>query len=189
MGCLSIVASSFCSSIDIIGFCTTASMQIQLNHRPSASKQHNSNRIMGKIGIEPIMFTARERIYSPPQHRQSLPLSHNPDSRVSKVFYVLCLNTRRFGLRQHRLYGRTPLHGLNSTIQLYAHKEVCRHALTAMVRVGNCIRFSTSCVLRDNPATAFSIKDTHPRKEESMKNVYVKWLQPLTNLPYKYILP
>lgn len=22
-----------------------------------------------------------------------------------------------------------------------------------------------------------------------MKNVYVKWLQPLTNLPYKYILP
>ena len=22
-----------------------------------------------------------------------------------------------------------------------------------------------------------------------MKNVYVKWLQPLTNLPYEYILP
>lgn len=123
MGCLSIVASSFCSSIDIIGFCTTASMQIQLNHRPSASKQHNSNRIMGKIGIEPIMFTARERIYSPPQHRQSLPLSLNPDSRVSKVFNVLCLNTRRFGLRQHRLYGRAPLRRLNSTVQLYAHKE------------------------------------------------------------------
>lgn len=168
MGCLSIVASSFCSSIDIIGFCTTASMQIQLNHRPSASKQHNSNRIMGKIGIEPIMFTARERIYSPPQHRQSLPLSHNPDSRVSKVFNVLCLNTRRFGLRQHRLYGRTPLRGLNSTIQLYAHKEVCRHALTAMVRVGNCVRFSTSCILCWLN-TAFSIKDTHLRKEESMK--------------------
>nr|DAE57641.1 MAG TPA: hypothetical protein [Caudoviricetes sp.] len=49
-----------------------------------------------------------------------------------------------FGLRQHRLYGRTPLHGLDFTVQLYAHKEVCRHALTAMVRVGNCIRFSTS---------------------------------------------
>lgn len=188
MGCLSIVASSFCSSIDIIGFCTTASMQIQLNHRPSASEQHNSNRIMGKTGIEPIMFTTRERIYSPPQHRQSLPLSHNPDSRVSKVFNVLCLNTRRFGLRQHRLYGRTPLHGLDSTVQLYAHKEVYRHALTAMVRVGNCVRFSTSCILcRLN--TAFSIKDTHPRKEESMKNVYVKWRQPLTNLPYEYILP
>ena len=96
MGCLSIVASSFCSSIDIIGFCTTASMQIQLNHRPSASKQHNSNRIMGKIGIEPIMFTARERIYSPPQHRQSLPLSHNPDSRVSKVIYRVMRSTRLF---------------------------------------------------------------------------------------------
>ena len=40
----------------------------------------------------------------------------NPDSRVSKVFYVLCLNTRRFGLRQHRLYGRAPLHELNSTV-------------------------------------------------------------------------
>lgn len=161
MGCLSIVASSFCSSIDIIGFCTTASMQIQLNHRPSASKQHNSNRIMGKIGIEPIMFTARERIYSPPQHRQSLPLSHNPDSRVSKVFNVLCVNTRRFGLRQHRLYGRAPLHGLNSTVQLYAHKEVCRHALAAMIRVGNCIRFSTS---RFHPEPV-SIKDTHLLKE------------------------
>lgn len=96
MGCLSIVASSFCSSIDIIGFCTTASMQIQLNHRPSASKQHNSNRIMGKIGIEPIMFTARERIYSPPQHRQSLPLSHNPDSRVSKAIYRVMRSTRLF---------------------------------------------------------------------------------------------
>lgn len=98
----------------------------------------------------------------------SLPLTyipHNPDSRVSKVFYVLYLNTRRFGLRQHRLYGRTPLHGLNFTIQLYAHKEVCRHALTAMIRVGNCIRFSTSCFLCGNPATAFSIKDTHLLKE------------------------
>lgn len=92
----------------------------------------------------------------------------NPDSRVSKVFNVLCLNTRRFGLRQHRLYGRAPLHGLDSTIQLYAHKEVCRHALTAMVRVGNCIRFSTSCFLCWLN-TAFSIKDTYLRKEESMK--------------------
>lgn len=136
------------------------------------------------------MFATRERIYSPPQHRQSLPLSHNPDIRVSKVFYVLCLNTRRFGLRQHRLYGRAPLHGLNFAIQLYAHKEVlCRHTLAAMVRVGNCVRFSTSCILCVNPATAFSIKDTHPRKEEPMKNIYVKWLQPLTNLPHEYILP
>ena len=53
---------------------------------------------------------------------------------------------------------------------------------------GNCIRFSTSCILCWLN-TAFSIKDTHPRKEESMKNVYVKWRQPLTNLPYEYILP
>nr|DAP85611.1 MAG TPA: hypothetical protein [Caudoviricetes sp.] len=122
----------------------------------------------------------------------SFPLAyipHNPDSRVSKVFNVLCLNTRRFGLRQHRLYGRAPLHGLSSTVQLYAHKEVCCHTLAAMVRVGNCVRFSTSCILCVNPATAFSIKDTHPRKEEPMKNIYVKWLQPLTNLPHEYIVP
>lgn len=98
----------------------------------------------------------------------------NPDSRVSKVFYVLCLNTRRFGLRQYRLYGRAPMHGLNSTVQLYAlTRRVCRHALTAMVRVGNCVRFSTSCILC-LLNTAFSIKDTHQRKEESNKNVYVK---------------
>nr|DAZ40478.1 MAG TPA: hypothetical protein [Caudoviricetes sp.] len=32
---------------------------------------------------------------------------------------MLCLNTRRFGIRQHRLYGRAPLHGLDSTVQLY----------------------------------------------------------------------
>lgn len=39
------------------------------------------------------------------------------------------------------------------------------------------------------PSEPVSIKDTHPRNEESMKNVYVKWRQPLTNLPYEYILP
>ena len=118
------------------------------------------------------MFTTGERFYRPPQHRQSLPLSHNPDSRVSKVFNVLCLNTRRFGLRQHRLYGRTPLHGLNSTVQLYAHKDVYRHTLAAMIRVGNCIRFSTS---RFHPEPV-SIKDTHLLKErrKPIKNVYVK---------------
>ena len=95
----------------------------------------------------------------------------NPDSRVSKVFYVLCLNTRRFGLRQHRLYGRAPLHGLNFAIQLYTHKEVRRHALAAMIRVGNCIRFSTSCFLCWLN-TAFSTKDTHLLKERRkiMKN-------------------
>nr|DAJ38383.1 MAG TPA: hypothetical protein [Caudoviricetes sp.] len=54
-----------------------------------------------------------------------------------------------------------------------ANEEVCRHALTAMARVGNCVRFSTSCFLCWIN-TAFSIKDTHPRKEESNKNVYVK---------------
>ena len=119
---------------------------------------------MGKIGIEPIAFTTRERIYSPPQHRQSLPLSHNPDSRVSKVFYVLCLNTRRFGLRQHRLYGRTPLHGLNSTVQLYAHKKVpsCTN--------GNGTRRKLHPLFNlQIPSEPVSVKDTHPRKEESMK--------------------
>lgn len=66
-----------------------------------------------------------------------------------------------FGLRQHRLYGRAPLHGLDFTVQLYAHKEIFRHALAAMIRVGNCIRFSTS---RFHPEPV-SIKDTHLLKE------------------------
>lgn len=85
MGCLSIVASSFCSSIDIIGFCTTASMQIQLNHRPLANKQRNSNRIKAE---------RPESNRRPERDSVSLPLvyiPHNPDSRVSKVFNVSCL--------------------------------------------------------------------------------------------------
>ena len=36
---------------------------------------------MGKRGIEPPMFTAWERIYSPPQHLQSLPLPQNWNTR------------------------------------------------------------------------------------------------------------
>ena len=32
---------------------------------------------MGERGIEPPMFTTRERIYSPPQHHQSLPFARN----------------------------------------------------------------------------------------------------------------
>lgn len=55
-----------------------------------------SLQTMGKIGIEPIMFTTRERFYRPPQHRQSLPLSHNPDSRVSNRFIVLCFPLSSF---------------------------------------------------------------------------------------------
>ena len=48
----------------------------QPNYRPTASSQHNSAR-MGERGIEPPMFTTRERIYSPPQHHQSLPFALN----------------------------------------------------------------------------------------------------------------
>ena len=110
------------------------------------------SQIIGRLQANSIILTESKWSF---QSRTGKPVSvdirsvfrqtpHNPDSRVSKVFNVLCLNTRRFGLRQHRLYGRAPLHGLDSTVQLYAHKEVCRHALTAMVRVGNCVRFSTS---------------------------------------------
>lgn len=59
---------------------------------------------MGKIGIEPTMFTTRERIYSPPQHHQSLPLSQNPEPRVSNVFIVLCFPLGCFMLCQpHRV--------------------------------------------------------------------------------------
>ena len=90
-----------------------------------------------------------------------------------------------FGLRQHRLYGRAPLHGLNSTVQLYAHKE-CMPPCTNGNGTRRKLHPLFNLQILPEPV---SVKDTHPRKEESMKNVYVKWLQPLTNLPYEYILP
>ena len=113
---------------------------------------------MGKIGIEPIMFTTRERIYSPPQHRQSLPLSHNPDSRVSKVFNVSCLPRVVSGicLPIYLLQG-----GVYCLCERASHidsNDTCRksHPLFNLQKV------------------SVSIKGTHRRKEESMKNVYVK---------------
>lgn len=73
------------------------------------------------------MFTTRERIYSPPQHRQSLPLSRNPDIRVSKVFIVLCL----------------PLSDFHGDVVSFIRK--CYQSVTTVNEyVGNCIRFSTS---------------------------------------------
>lgn len=135
---------------------------------------------IGKGGLEP---PASRTMRPPLFHLSYIPLTRA--FRVSKVFYVLCLNTRRFGLRQHRLYGRAPLRGLDFTVQLYAHKEVCRHALTAMVRVGNCVRFSTS---RFCP-NLFLLRTRTQERRSQWKNVYVKWRQPLTNLPYEYILP
>lgn len=127
---------------------------------------------MGKIGIEPIMFTTRERIYSPPQHRQSLPLSHNPDSRVSKVFNVSCLpRVVSDILSIYLLQG-----GAYCLCERASHidsDDTCRklHPLFNLQKV------------------SVSIKDTHQRKEESMKKIYVKRYQPLTNLPYEYIVP
>ena len=42
----------------------------------------NLNWGVRERGIEPPMFTTRERIYSPLQHRQSLPLPQNSPSRT-----------------------------------------------------------------------------------------------------------
>ena len=58
---------------------------IQPNHRPSASKQHNSNRIKAE---------RPESNRRPESDSVSFPLAyipHNPDSRVSKVLNVSCL--------------------------------------------------------------------------------------------------
>lgn len=58
---------------------------IQPDHRPSASKQHNSNRIKAE---------RPESNRRPESDSVSFPLAyipHNPDSRVSKVFNVSCL--------------------------------------------------------------------------------------------------
>lgn len=73
------------------------------------------------------MFTTRERFYRPPQHRQSLPLSHNPDSRVSKVFIVLCL----------------PLSDFHGDVVSFTRR--CYQSVKlANEYAGNCTRFSTS---------------------------------------------
>lgn len=89
---------------------------------PCAALRYSHAKLSGSRQAERMDSNHQDLVYN-----QAVPsylhIPNNPDSRVSKVFYVLCLNTRRFGLRQHRLYGRTPLHGLNSTVQLYAHKE------------------------------------------------------------------
>ena len=90
--------------------------------------------------------------------------------RVSKVFYVLCLNTRRFGLRQHRLYGRAPLRGLNFTVQLYAHKE----GMPSCTNGNDTCRKLHPLFNLQIPPEPVSVKDTHQRKEEINKNVYVK---------------
>ena len=134
---------------------------IQPNHRPPASKQHNFNRIKAE---------RPESNRRPERDSVSFPLAyipHNPDSRVSKVFNVLCLNTRRFGLRQHRLYGRAPLHGLNSTVQLYARKEGMPSCTNGN---GTCRKLRPLFNLQIPPEPV-SVKDTHPRKEEPMKKM------------------
>ena len=69
---------------------------------------------MGKRGIEPPMFTAWERIYSPPQHRQSLPLPQSWHSRDrtcdilinSQAFYLwtICHQWQEMDLN-HRSQG------------------------------------------------------------------------------------
>lgn len=46
---------------------------------------------MGERGIEPPMFTTRERIYSPPQHHQSLPLPRNARTPHSISLYATAL--------------------------------------------------------------------------------------------------
>lgn len=116
---------------------------------------------MGKIGIEPIMFTTRERFYRPPQHRQSLPLSHNPDSRVSKVFIVLCL----------------PLSDFHGNVDSFIRR--CYQSVKPTNEyAGNCIRFSTSR-FRSN---LFLLR-TYSQRKEDMKRKRKQKL--LISKPYK----
>lgn len=119
---------------------------------------------MGKIGIEPIMFTTRERFYRPPQHRQSLPLSHNPDSRVSKVFIVLCL----------------PLSDFHGDVVLFMRRCYQSVKLTNEY-AGNCIRFSTSR-FRSNLLHLFLLRAYSQRKEDMKRKRKQKLL---ISKPYK----
>lgn len=119
---------------------------------------------MGKIGIEPIMFTTRERFYRPPQHRQSLPLSHNPDSRVSKVFIVLCL----------------PLSDFHGDVVSFTRR--CYQSVKlANEYAGNCTRFSTS-IFRSNLLHLFLLRAYSQRKEDMKRKRKQKLL---ISKPYK----
>ena len=101
------------------------------------------------------MFTTRERIYSPPQHRQSLPLSHNPDSRVSKVFNVTCL--------PRVVSGACP------PIYLLQGGAYCLCERASHIDSNDTCRKLHPLFNLQIPPEPVSIKDTHQRKEESMK--------------------
>lgn len=107
------------------------------------------------------MFTTRERFYRPPQHRQSLPLSHNPDSRVSKAFIVLCL----------------PLSDFHGDVVSFT-KRCYQSVKPANEYAGNCIRFSTSR-FRSN---LFLLR-TYSQRKEDMKRKRKQKL--LISKPYK----
>ena len=140
---------------------------IQPNHRPPASKQHNFNRIKAE---------RPESNRRPESDSVSFPLAyipHNPDSRVSKVFNVSCLPR--------------VVSGVCPPIYLLQGGAYCLY--DRIDSNGTCRKLHPLFNLQI-PLEPVSVKDTYPRKEESMKkNVYVKWRQPLTNLPYEYILP
>lgn len=107
------------------------------------------------------MFTTRERFYRPPQHRQSLPLSHNPDPRVSKVFIVLCL----------------PLSDFHGDVVSFIRR--CYQSVKPTNEyAGNCIRFSTSR-FRSN---LFLLR-TYSQRKEDMKRKRKQKL--LISKPYK----
>ena len=111
------------------------------------------------------MFTTRERFYRPPQHRQSLPLSRNPDPRVSKVFNVLCL----------------PLSDFHGNVDSFIRR--CYQSVKPTNEyVGNCIRFSTSR-FRSN---LFLLR-TYSQRKEDMKRKRKQKL--LISNPYKVTTP
>ena len=114
------------------------------------------------------MFTTKERIYSPPQHRQSLPLSHNPDSRVSKVFIVLCL----------------PLSDFHGNVDSFIRRCYQSVELTNEY-AGNCTRFSTSR-FRSNLLHLFLLR-TYSQRKEDMKRKRKQKL--LISKPYKVTTP
>ena len=128
---------------------------IQPNHRPPASKQHNSNRIKAEC---------------PESNRRlecdsvSFPLAyipHNPDSRVSKVFIVLCL----------------PLSDFHGNVDSFIRRCYQSVELTNEY-AGNCIRFSTSR-FRSN---LFLLR-TYSQRKEDMKRKRKQKL--LISKPYK----
>ena len=125
---------------------------------PCAALRYSHAKLSGSRQAERMDSNHQDLVYN-----QAVPsylhIPNNPDSRVSKVFNVSCLPRVVSGACPpiYLLQG-----GAYCLYDRIDSNDTCRklHPLFNL----------------QIPPEPVSVKDTHQRKEESMKNVYVKWL-------------